>query len=444
MNVYVNDNLFESNQLFGSTVSEATSNWIASLFNPFETTRASSQIINLYTGCFINNSDRVDADKFNPKINGQLSIVEYKNNSITISWNKTATITNKLEITCDSRWKDIGNFYLDFSTYTNLLPSNLVCPQLFHLSSFNLKIVPWEQSALLDNYSDPKVPYLTSNILANGYYTLGYDESLKRNKFAFKGVNNIEKVVSKETWAYLISQKVPSTNNAMELVAHKFPYVVKNNYQYFDLDSINRIIIEELKWQKGACSYEQEDASKIKFLRDIYSKENYFRAPLEIDYSYKDFKKKLDSKGFIDYYEKNVTGMKVKLKPIQLIWDGQVITEVLKDRANQNCELNFTILQTSIQHMCYLGKELKLSTIKEEDMAIINKALYEEIFLKNKYHIEIEKVPIKRPVFNTRLNRGDTSRSVARSLKRSVTKNDYDDSFLDPNDFMEKRMRSNH
>ena len=155
-------------------------------------------------------------------------------------------------------------------------------------------------------------------------------------------------------------------------------------------------------------------------------------------------KKKLDSKGFIDYYEKNVTGMKVKLKPIQLIWDGQVITEVLKDRANQNCELNFTILQTSIQHMCYLGKELKLSTIKEEDMAIINKALYEEIFLKNKYHIEIEKVPIKRPVFNTRLNRGDTSRSVARSLKRSVTKNDYDDSFLDPNDFMEKRMRSNH
>jgi hypothetical protein len=159
LNVYVYDNLFEHQLLFGSTVLEATSNWIASLFSPFETQRSSNMVINLNTGCFENNE--VDPTlQFNPKACSQVTITQYTNNSITLKWKKSSKFSNTLKITCDSRWKDIGSFYLDLNAYTTLMPSNSVCPQLFHLTSFNLKIVPFEQSEL--NLKQKKQMFITS------------------------------------------------------------------------------------------------------------------------------------------------------------------------------------------------------------------------------------------------------------------------------------------
>lgn len=441
MDIYVKDSLFDFNQFFGSTVTEATSNWLASMFNPFETTSSSENIINLYTGCFVKNGERRPDMPYLPKINGSLCITNYTSNSITLKWNKTTTIHYNLVITCDTKWKEIGNFFFNLNTYSHLLPCTFVNPQLFHLKSFNLKIEPWEHSEHLENYADIKTPYQTSHILANGYYTLGYDSVSNRNKLAFRGVNNVVKLVNTETWAYLISQKVPSNNSAMELVAKKFPNVVKNNFQYYDLDSINRIMIESVTWQKGSCNYDQEDPTKIKFYRNFNSKENYFRSQLEIDYSYKDFKKNLDSKGFVDYKLLDVTGLKVKLKPIDIIYDGTAITDMLKDRASTAvCDLQFVNVQSCVRIMKYTANNKRITALDNVNKAYINQTLLQKIFLKNKFHKEVEKIPVPKPVFNTRNTYDDSGNSVVRNYSYlPAIENNV--SYVNPSEFHLNRKR---
>ena len=72
-----------------------------------------------------------------------------------------------------------------------------------------------------------------------------------KNRFAFMDINNVVKnpTINAATWAYLISQPIPTNHNAMDLVRKKFPTINRNNYQYYDLDSIQKIEINSFNWE---------------------------------------------------------------------------------------------------------------------------------------------------------------------------------------------------
>jgi hypothetical protein len=332
---------------FGDTVQNATANWLASMFFVGTLNHNPASTIDLSTGLFLSGN----REFMNVKIE------TWTTNTLILACQKTQGVQYTLTITCDTPFASLGKWYFDLNTYPGLLPDSKVCPQLFMIESFNLNVVPWR--APLDNdistYADPKCLDVNSQILAKGYYTLGYDSSSQVNQYGFFEVNKIvlSSKISRQTWSYLISCNVPGNNSANLLVSKKFPIIVRNQYQFWDLDASIPITVQSLVWEKNGSNTESISNDILSFSRNIDILPDFFRNPLEIEYSLIDPVNKIDSYGFLDLRDSNYVNYTITCTPVPLVFDNTVLGEILKDKINNSIEITMYSLQTSLRMMTY-------------------------------------------------------------------------------------------
>lgn len=402
IDIYVYDPQFiETKQFFGDTCDMATKNWIASMIHPFDTNRISATTINFRTGEFLGPEK---------KTHSLCSIIGHTARSLKLQWKKTANINQDLTITCDTPWAELGDLYIDLSTFQNTLPCLIVCPQIFHLKSFNLKIIPFVQTKNLDMFADPKCNISTSQIVANGYFTLGFDDIIKKNKYVFMGVNNIVKNLQESTWAYLISQHVPTSHGANELVAKKFPIVCRNNFQFFDLDSINKIKVKDFAFDHGA-KHDPIPDKLIKYKHNYFKQKNYFDPQLTIDYNFK------NSDGYEDFANTDITAFSFKLQSEPINWDGFNVSDIIKDKNARH--LSFLVIQSCVRASRYT-ENLTIEFLDDEDRREINEQLIDKI-LDEKYYTAKKtndneyKQSNKRRFNEPELNLGEFNSTVKKS-----------------------------
>lgn len=332
---------------FGDSVQNATANWLASMFFVNTLNHNPNSTIDLSSGMFMNDSKQYS----------NLTIESHTSNTLVLAWQKTQGVKYYLTITCDTPFSSLGTWYFDLNTYQNLMPCNLVCPQLFMIESFNLNVVPWRAPADNDisTYADSKSLDSNSQILAKGYYTLGYDKQTNLNNYGFFEVNKIvlSSKISKQTWSYLISCNVPGNNNANILVSKRFPIIVRNQYQFWDLDASIPITVQSLIWEKNGSNTESISNDILSFSRNIDVLPDFFRNPLEIEYSLIDPVNKIDSYGFLDLRDSNYVNYTVTCTQVPLVFDNITLGEIWKDKINNSIEITMYSMQTSMRMMSY-------------------------------------------------------------------------------------------
>jgi len=365
-----------SKEFFGDTCNQAERNWIAAMFFPFSTNKSLDSTINLKTGLFLNNTN---------KYGTQLTIHYHdtKDNKMILRWIKNSTAYYDLEITCDKCWEDLGDFYFDICTFPNSLPSaQAVSPGLFQLKNFNLKIKDYVQTTNLDCYPDLKCSFQTSHLVANGYFTFCFDQSTQTNKYVFMDVNNVEKRIDKKTWSYLISQNVPAAHNGFDLVCKKFPQVNRNNFQYFDLDCVNRINLCDVSFESGC----RNDPVLNIFLpyKGNYSKiKNFFDSQINLNFAYK------DTSGYEDFSNSEVTGFSFKPVSEPLFCDETNISDIIKDKAQS--QLSFLIIQTCLRTLKYTSDYI-IEHVNDEDRKHVNTQIVTKMLIPQKYHKAVRDV----------------------------------------------------
>ena len=364
-------------QFFGDTVQSATANWLASMFFVNTLNHNTSTTIDLSTGLFLNGLSTYS----------NLSIISYSSRNLVLSWQKTQGVNYTLSISCDSTWQNIGPWYLDLGTYANQLPgSNVVAPHIFMLQSFNLNVVPW--TAPIDNnimtFADSRSLDGSSQILSAGYYTLNYDTTSMSNTHGFFAVNKVvlSPRILLSTWAYLISANVPGNNGANILVSKNFPYISRNQYQFFDLDCLIPITVSSLLWEKNGSNTETVQSDILQFSRNIDQMPNFFRSPLEIEYSMIDPVHKIDSYGFLDLRDSNYVNYTLTCSAYPLVFDNIVIGEIWKDKINNGIEILVCSMQTSLREMAYTpSSQLIILT----DFSTINNTLIQDVLIPDDY-----------------------------------------------------------
>lgn len=379
------------NVFFGTSVKSSVNNSLGAMFWPTSTTLNPVYTLNLNTGLFIGSGLATS---------GSLQIVGWAANAtrFTIVWNRTATSSVSVIVNCTSPLGSFGDLFLDLSVYGQNVGNggfnNVLNAGMFFLcSSMTLVILPYNAAdTSINNIETPTVVYGPAKKLARGFYTFNPDPlNLTVNRHAFFSIENVVRnpVLTNDggprmdgfAFDYFASQLVPAQNNANPLIVRDFVRLVKSNHPYYDLDANWPIEVESVVFEKQGSNMDTLQLTELWLYRPKGEEKHRWRAPVDIQYSYVDlFDKNKDSLGFQDFRIQDIINYIVKLKNIQISYDGVVLTDVFKDFSVAQKELIFTSIQWSLR--LFQTSNSTLTSVREDNVvAGLNNILREKVLI---------------------------------------------------------------
>lgn len=368
---YTNSEFCSGYRFFGITVREAAENFIASHIMHTDT-NTSANTVNLATGLFPNGT----------AINGLWTVHNWGGNSFVLKYRKNNSTVYGITITCTTPWAAIGNLYLDLDTYAN--DARVSRPQLLYFESINLDVRPYDRENIsFNNMEDTEITSQGSVLLVNGLYTYkpGNDGF---NTMAFWGVNNISQSLQVDDILYdfALSQPVTNSPNTAHLcVTKKQLFLNKPFFNYNDLDMKSKIRTDALYFEKITGGQEMFTPDILLLSRDL-RKKRYRTDPDEnINFSWTDYKNNIDTDGYMDIQTEQYQYVTVKWMPEPLIFDGQEISDTMKERITQNKQASVTIVQEMIRTLRYNSERRELELVSDIERNILNKEIWNKVLV---------------------------------------------------------------
>lgn len=382
-NVWVSDYTYNSNNtFFGIDIKSAAQNFIASHITP-KPKNSTFSTFDISTGLFANGE----------KVLGAWSIDGHDPNgySFLLKHQKNQTTTYTITIKCTSKLNSFGSMYFDLGTF-NLVSSNLM-PQLVYFKSFTLDIRPYDHTDLsFKNSYDQHSTYMDSDLLVNGYFTFNPDNN-KVNQHALWGITDVEKQdgCSDELYDICLSSPVPNGTYIVHSFALKrFVRINKPFYGYYDLDGKHKIEVYEITWEKASGTTEIFDSVNLLLCDDLinckYNEKIFPTTRISIHLKDKEFN---STYGYNDTSEDSFTHFTLRLQPIDLFFDGSLITDIHKEKQLLNYQFQVHSYQTMLRLLKYSDEGYILS-VGLSDKAELSAHLLNEVYIPNNLHEVVE------------------------------------------------------
>lgn len=370
---YTNGDFCSGYRFFGNTIREAAENFIASHVNHVNTSTTSGAI-NLATGLFPDGRSEYNMWKIEGwSSTGRSFLLKYKKNN---------TITYGITVTCTTAWGDIGTLYLDLDTYVS--DTRLSRPQLLYFETFNLDVRPYDNTNIsFLNLEDKEITAQGSYLLVNGFYTYQPDQSLK-NTMAFWGVTNIKPSLHVEDPLYNFSLSQPVTispNNAHYCVQKKQVFINRPNFNYDDLDKNSKILTESFQIERITGHLEILNPDVLMLSGNLYREVRMTDPDEYIMFSYKNHAQNIDSDGYLNMQTEQFNQIIIKWKGIPLIFDGQEITDTMKERITQNKQSIISVMQQVIRTLRYNADTKELEVLGPRERDLLNAQLKDKVLV---------------------------------------------------------------
>ena len=89
----------------------------------------------------------------------------------------------------------------------------------------------------------------------------------------------------------------------------------------------------------------------------------------------------------MDFRNEKYTSFNIKLKEIPLIWEGQEMSEITKDKGMNNGEIQIQSLQSCIRTLKYEAASMTLKNIEDEEREKLNFKILEKVLIPENFFI---------------------------------------------------------
>ena len=392
---------------FGHTVEEASKNYIASMLTHTQKGTNSHFTINLGTGQFPNNSNTI----------GTLTVANWSETatSFNLIFQRNASSTSVLKISCSLPFGQIGNLYFDLATYAPLSSPNAAgsldmfqVSSIFFVGSFHLNIQRNDPNLYIEL---PEYSYEGAKKLYNGLYTYNPAPNSSDNQLALLGVENVTPSPylnpSDFAFAYLFSLRAPTQNSANILVSQNFKHINKTNHVYYDLDGIWPIKIDSIAYEKTTSNTEWLPNDELDFNQELFKKKHYWSPSIELLYEYCDmFDQTKKSLGNLDLRANDIMYLNFKLQTSQIYYGDLMLIDTLKDYSNRQLEIEVHMLQFGLRMLKYYKGSLDVMT--DEERLESNNFIMAEILIPNKLYeppqLDALNPPVSRNTLTSKRN----------------------------------------
>ena len=232
--------------------------------------------------------------------------------------------------------------------------------------------------------SEPLGDFMLNNNLLRMFESCSADCKKESVFLAISGIISIEvlvlDVLSDEKLCYnttIVSQIIEEKAMCLETFFN-FIRVLLYELQRTATD----VNVQQLLWEKNGSNTETVQNDILIFNRNIDETPNFFRSPLEIEYSLIDPVRKIDSFGFIDLRDSNYVNYTITCSQYPLMFDGIQLGEIWKDKINNNIEIMICSMQTSLREMAYTPES---QLIILTDFTNINNTLLTDVLVPDDY-----------------------------------------------------------
>lgn len=371
---YTNGDFVSGYRFYGNSIKEAAQNFIASHIQ-HTATSISDNTINLSTGLFTSNGTN---------INGLWSVDGWTTTgrSFVLKYRKNNSVIYGITVTSSTAWGNIGTLYLDLNTYAN--DNRLSKPQLLYFETFNLDIMPYDRNNIsFSNLEDRETQSQQAFLLVNGFYTYQPDNA-GLNTMAFWNVSNIKPSLHVEDALYNFSLSQPVTtspNSAHYCVQKKQLFINRPYYNYDDLDKIGKIQTEQFSIEKITGHSEIYSKDIMLLAGDLY-RAKWANDPDEhILFSWKNYPERIDSDGYMNVQTEQFNSVTIKWLGVPLIFDGQEISDTLKERTIQSKQSVITVVQQVIRTLRYNADTRELEMLSPRERDALNKEIWEKVLV---------------------------------------------------------------
>ena len=362
---YVYDKVFSSGLTFyGDDVDTATEVFLASLIMVDVVDTAHAYTVCLNTGKFVNGADSFEA----------ISIHAHSTTSITLAYNKTNSVMQKVKITSTVPWSRLSCLYINLKSTPHLIPPiSSISPSLFNLESFNLNFCEFDSSDEHYGIMDERVTTGSATKLINGFFVFPAVaiENTPDRSYSLRAINvvTLKKTITKDMWDLAISQPVAEPSVFSIFGSKRFVKIQRTCYPYLTLDGTQPIRVAELNWEENGSNSRVLTTTDIENHVQLEKIPHYWSPTFDLDYSYKNYISNVDTHGSKDFRAQNTYFLKVtpKLEQVNYIVDGELITTLAKHRTSGRAiDYEIVMVQEFIRPLKYdISKKIQLPGFDE-------------------------------------------------------------------------------